>query len=65
MAATALAQSTEGLTAGAARALKVHISRIRRVLNPLGIEIVMNKTEYRQSDHSRYQLVRWLDRNGR
>ena len=46
-----------------ARALKVHISRLRRVLNPLGIDILMNKTEYRQSDHSRYQLVRWFERN--
>jgi hypothetical protein len=46
-----------------ARALKVHISRLRKVLNPFGVDIDMNKTAYRQSDHSRYQLVYWSDRN--
>jgi hypothetical protein len=29
------------------------------------MDIDINKTEYRQSDQSHYQLVRWLDRNGR
>lgn len=47
-----------------AHALKVHICRLRKVLNPLGMDIVINKTEYRQSDQSRYQLVSWFDRNG-
>ena len=44
-------------------ALKVHISRLRKFLNPLGIEIEMNKTEYKQSDQARYQLVRFSQRN--
>jgi hypothetical protein len=38
----------------------VHISRLRKVLNPFGIDIDINKTEYRQSDQSRYQLVHCL-----
>src|SRR5437660_339737 len=46
-----------------AQALKVHITRLRKILNPLGMDIDINKTEYRQSDQSRYQLVRWSDRN--
>jgi len=46
-----------------ARALKVHISRLRKVLNQFGFDIDINKTEYRQSDQSRYQLVNWFERN--